>query len=71
MIDNRKGCTQWETRAARRIKSRFKNRRRKNKNKIQKRSWKKNRKEFHNWKHSLWIRAEIEMATKCRPHTND
>ena len=38
MIDNRKGCTQWETKAARRIRTIVRNRRKVNRNKRQKRS---------------------------------
>jgi hypothetical protein len=37
MVDNRKGgCTQWETKAARRIRTRGRNRRKVNRNKRQK-----------------------------------
>jgi hypothetical protein len=38
MIEKRKGCTQWETKAARRIRTRVRNRRIGNRNKRQKRS---------------------------------
>jgi len=38
MIDNRKGCTRWETKEARRIRTRIRNRRKGNRNKRQKRN---------------------------------
>jgi len=38
MINNRKGCTPWETKAARRIRTRVRNRRKGNRNKMQERS---------------------------------
>jgi hypothetical protein len=50
MINNREGCTQWVTKAARGTRTRVRIRRKENRNKRKKRSWINNRKRLRNWK---------------------